>query len=793
LGEAAGDFAPPREAAINASSFTISGRRDSVTQIREGDDKFYGAATAMFLLSAFALAFPFLSGDYTIPWDAKAHFQPQFAFLAHALHSGQSPFWTPNVFAGMPQIADPQSLIFSPFFLLAAWASPEPSFQLEDGVVFAMLATGGLALMLYFRDRGWHPAGALLAALAFAFGGSASWRIQHTGQVISLAWLPVTLWLLARALDRRSIGYGAAAGAVAAFLVLGRDQVAFLSVLLLAAYAAFRVATDKEDMLGAIKPLLAGAVTGAAIIALPLAWTLDLAASSNRPMIDLDSAYIGSLPPASFLTLICANLFGTDGPLKDFWGPPSQVFGTDKIYLARNMTAIYMGALPILALLAATSKRFFEEKEIRFFAGAAALLTIYALGRYTPGFALLFHIPGVELWRRPADATFPLCAVLAILGGYALHLLLRGEARPNLWALAGGAAALLALCAGVAFAKDRLTQASAPLLIGAGFWALAFAVVAFAPRLAKKNSLAALALVGAVATLDLAIGNEPNESTALPPQKFDVLRADTKNDTIALLREKLAHPAPDQRDRIELAAIDFHWPNASLVHGFDHDLGYNPIRLKLFEDATGAGDHLALPEQREFSKLYPSYRSPMSDLLGLRYIATGVPIEAIDKNIKPGDVNFIARTKDAYVYEYPNALPRVLLPICALRADFAKMIEEGGWPEVDFREAVLLEESSICHRRAADQKPATARIVSYENTKVVIEAEAPRGGGWVVLNDVWHPYWFARVDGAPVRVSRANVLFRAVAVPEGRHEVVFRFEPLKGLWRQLTRGSGDAS
>ncbi len=763
------------------------------TQTSDNESGGYRTAAGVFLLCAVALAWPFLSGAYTIPWDAKAHFQPQFAFLAHALHRGQSPFWTPNVFAGMPQIADPQSLIFSPFFLIAAAIVPEPSFWLEDVLVLAMLAMGGLALMAYFRDRGWRAGGALLAALAFAFGGSASWRIQHTGQVMSLAWLPVTLWLLARALDRRSMSYGAAAGAVAAFLVLGRDQVAFLSVLLLAAYALFRVATDKEDMPSAIKPLLAGALMGAAIVALPLAWTLDLAASSNRPMIDLDSAYIGSLPPASFLTLICANLFGTDGPLKDFWGPPSQVFGTDKIYLARNMTAIYMGALPILALVAATSKRFFVEKEIRFFAGAAALLTIYALGRYTPGFALLFHIPGVDLWRRPADATFPLCAVLAILGGYALHLLLRGEARPNLWALAGAAAALLSLCAGVAFAKDRLTQASAPLLIGASFWALAFAVVAFAPRLAQKNSLAALALVGAVATLDLAIGNEPNESTALPPEKFDVLRADTKNDTIALLREKLAHPAPDQRDRIELAAIDFHWPNASLVHGFDHDLGYNPIRLKLFEDATGAGDHLALPEQREFSKLYPSYRSPISDLLGLRYIATGVPIEAIDKNIKPGDVNFIARTKDAYVYEYPNALPRVLLPVCALRADFAKMIEEGGWPEVDFREAVLLEESPVCHRQTAGQTPATARIVSYENTKVVIEAEAPRGGGWVVLNDVWHPYWFARVDGAPVRVSRANVLFRAVAVPEGRHEVVFRFEPLKGLWRQMTRGSGDAS
>jgi hypothetical protein len=693
----------------------------------------------------------------------------------------------------MPQIADPQSLIFSPFFLLAAWASPEPSFQLEDGVVFAMLATGGVALMLYFRDRGWHPAGALLAALAFAFGGSASWRIQHTGQVMSLSWLPVTLWLLARALDRRSAAYGAAAGVVAAFLVLGRDQVALLSVLLLTAYALFRVATDEEDMLSAWKPLLAGALTGTAIVALPLLWTLDLAASSNRPAIDLDSAYIGSLPPGSFLTLICANLFGTDGPLKDFWGPPSQVFGTDKIYLARNMTAIYMGALPMAALLAAAGKRLFEEREIRFFLGAAALLVIYALGRYTPFFALLFHIPGVDLWRRPADATFPLCAVLAILAGYALHLLLRGEARPNVWALAGAAAALLALCAGVAFSKGRLEQATPALLTGAGFWMMAVLAIAYAPRLARRSGLAALALVGAVATLDLSVGNKPNESTALPPEKFDVLRADTKNDTIALLREKLSHPAPDQRDRVELAAIDFHWPNASLVHGFDHDLGYNPIRLKLFEDATGAGDHVALPEQRQFSKLYPSYRSPISDLLGLRYIATGVPIEEIDKNIKPGDVNFIARTKDAYVYEYPNALPRVLLPVCALHADFAKMIAEGEWPEIDFREAVLLEESPICHRQAAGQTPATARIVSYENTKVSIEVEAPPGGGWVVLNDVWHPYWFAQVDGAPAPVLRANVLFRAVAVPEGRHQVEFRFEPLKGLWRRLARGGGKAS
>jgi len=760
-----------------------------VSGLRHSTTAGHGAAALIFLLCALVLAYPWISGAVTIPWDAKAHFQPQFAFLAHSLHSEQSPFWTPHVFAGSPQIADPQSLIFSPFFLIAAWLIREPSFQLEDAIVFAMLAMGGLALISYFRDRGWAAAGALVAALAFAFGGSAAWRIQHTGQVMSLAWFPAALLLLSRALDRRSIRYGAGAGVVAAFLVLGRDQVAFLEVWALAAYVVFRVATDERDIRSAAAPLLAGVVCGTAIVALPLLWTLDLASDSNRPAIDLDDAFKGSLPPGSFLTLISANLFGTDGPLKDFWGPPSAAFGTSDIYLARNMTDLYMGALPAIALLAALRRRFFADRDSRFFAGAAVLLVLYALGRYTFAFELMFHLPGVDLWRRPADATFPLCAVLAILAGYSFHLLASGEEKPRLAPLAGAVVTLLALAVIVAVSKDRLALALKPLAQSAAFATLAFAVVALAPRLARAGGAALLLAVGASMTLDLAIGNQPNESTALPPEHFDVLRAGTTNETIALLRERLAATAaPDRRDRIELAGIDFHWPNASLVHGLDHDLGYNPIRLKLFEDATGAGDHLALPEQRQFSKLYPSYRSPLSDLLGLRFIATGVPIEQIDVNLKPGDVTFIARTKDAFVYENPRALPRVLAPTCALRADFSKMIADGGWPEVDYRETVLLEDQPICHSPGAKEPQGRARIVSYTNTDIVVEATLPEGGGYVVLNDIWHPWWVAEVDGRAAPMPRANVMFRAVAVPQGRHEARFKFEPSRGILRRLWPG-----
>ena len=87
--------------------------------------------------------------------------------------------------------------------------------------------------MLWFRDQGWHWAGALVAALAFCYGASMAWRIQHIGQVLSLAYLPIAMLCLDRALARRSIVYGAAAGVAAACIVLGRDQVALLVVYLL--------------------------------------------------------------------------------------------------------------------------------------------------------------------------------------------------------------------------------------------------------------------------------------------------------------------------------------------------------------------------------------------------------------------------------------------------------------------------------------------------------------------------------------------------------------------------------
>ncbi|MGZ3322361.1 MAG: hypothetical protein ACXU9C_15485, partial [Xanthobacteraceae bacterium] len=53
------------------------------------------------------------------------------------------------------------------------------------------------------------------------------------------------------------------------------------------------------------------------------------------------------------------------------------------------------------------------------------------------------------------------------------------------------------------------------------------------------------------------------------------------------------------------------------------------------------------------------------------------------------------------------------------------------------------------------------------------------------LNDVWHPWWRADIDGAEVEILKADVIFRAVVCPRGRHLVRFGFHPFVGAVAEI--------
>ncbi|MGD9804435.1 MAG: hypothetical protein AB7E81_18225 [Hyphomicrobiaceae bacterium] len=744
----------------------------------------------LYLLAFAAMTSPWLLGRVSIPWDSKAHFLPQIQFLAQSLWAGEWPWWNPYVFSGQPQIADPQSMIFSPPYLLLALLNASPGPWAQDVTLLAAMAAGGVGMIAWFRDKSWHWAGAIIAALVFTFGAAMAWRIQHTGQVLSLAYLPWAILFLDRAIERGSIAAGATAGLVSAFIVLGRDQVALLCVYLLVARTIWLwFASDhrRARVTGSLVPLVVGGVVGLVIVTLPVLMTVLLAADSNRPAIDFAGAGAGSLHPAQLVTFVIPQLFGAAGDMADYWGPPSFAWVGTGLFTAQNVGQCYVGAIPFLLIAGAAVTGRLWHADIRFFSVAFVVAVLYALGWYTPAFRAFYELPGVDLYRRPADAVFLIGGLGAILAGYATHTWFSEPwRRPGpVTCAAVSAVLLIGLISAFAFAVmiDRVPRLGWPLAVAAVSFLSAVCAMAWsAPRVALQPLAATLVLV-TVTAADLGYNNGPSTSSALPPSTFDMLDPRGGNPVIEALKTRVVASAT-RRDRVELAGLGFHWPNASMTHRLENTLGYNPVRLGLYTRATGAEDHIGLPDQRKFSPLFPSYGSRLADMLGLRWIATGAPVETMDKALQPGELTLVAKIGSDFIYENSGTLPRVMFAQRAETADFAKILETGTWPEFDPTRTVLVEAPADMTGSASPTRFGEARIQSYGQTRIVIRVSSPEGG-WVVLNDIWHPWWQATVDGASTEIKQANVLFRAVKVAPGEHTIVMAFHPLRGIIAEL--------
>jgi hypothetical protein len=762
-------------------------------------------AIAVFACSWLYLAFPWLSGRVTIPYDAKALFQAQLQFLATALHSGQSPFWNPYTFAGFPQISDPQSLIFSPAVLIA-YLVETPSYGMLDVYVMALLGAGGLAMLMLCLDKGWHPGAAVVAAIAFSFGGSAAWRVQHIGHIQGYVFFIIALWCFLRALDHRSAKWGLAAGLAAGVMLAEPNQVALLgSYGLTIVYVAHlqSAVSIRTEILQTWRPVLAAVAGSLALATIPVALAYLFLQQSNRPSIAFAEAARGSLHPVSLLTFLVADLFGALDPLIDYWGPYSAHWNKDELTLSQNMSQIYSGILPALALATIGFVRgHIFDRGVRVYGVLAAISIVYALGAYTPAYYALHNfIPGVRSFRRPVDATFMFGAMVAVLSGYFVHLWLTNQIRctstrdraAEILIVAG---AMAAAC-GVAVLAGSFKVAIWPLLTTLFWVALCVLLLRNSERWMRGRTSAMIVIPALFLSVDLSIHNAANSSTGVNAAEIaDVLQPQTKNKTIAFLKSKIrSGTGTAWRDRVELLGLGFDWQNCSEVHRIESTLGYNPFRIGLVSQALGARDYNVGADQRTFSPLFPSYRSKLADMIGMRFIASGAPLESIDATLKPSDLKLVARTGDAFIYENPRALPRTFLVGAAAGADFDTILRTGRWPDFDPRTTVLLQSGQVqlLQRFAAQQdqapQPSTengATIVRYDNAVIEVRTIA-NDAKMLVLNDIWHPWWFASVDGVEASLVQANGIFRAAPVPPGSHVVRFEFRPFYGAWRDAAR------
>jgi hypothetical protein len=132
------------------------------------------------------------------------------------------------------------------------------------------------------------------------------------------------------------------------------------------------------------------------------------------------------------------------------------------------------------------------------------------------------------------------------------------------------------------------------------------------------------------------------------------------------------------------------------------------------------------------------------------------------------------------VYRNPAALPRAFLVAGQTVVGSAEQAREQV-ADPDFPvEGTAVVERPIEGLGSASGSPGEARITTYEDERVVVEADA-RQPALLVLTDTWFPGWKARVDGREVDVERVDYLIRGVPVPAGSHNVEFSYEPAS--WR----------
>ncbi|MBX9589912.1 MAG: YfhO family protein [Hyphomonadaceae bacterium] len=748
-----------------------------------------GIALAAIVVVWVAAASQWILTDTVVPWDAKNQFYAFFRFLAWSIHAGSTPFWNPFHYGGHPSVADPQSLIFAPAFVAWALFDAAPSMRTFDLIVYAHLLFGGLALGVLGWRAGWPVPAVVLGAAVFMLGGPASGRLQHTSMILSYCLLPPAMLLLSLALQRRSIAIAAVVGMMAAVLALGRNHESLLSCIVLGAVLAAEIvsAADRAQWLRERKAVFATMAAVAILLLIPpLLLTMQFAALSNRPEVQLDRALEASLYPANLASMAVANVLGSLESTQTYWGPNfdtlPEVGATD-----RSFNYLFVGITTVCVLLwFGIAGGGLMRRGRRLLTGVLVAALLYTLGRYTPLYALAFdYVPGINLFRRPVDGAFVFVAALAILVGHLLADYVReGLPRPSPWrtaAVAGGALALVGWAVAFSAKSDHAWDSLRQVMKAAPIALMVIAALWLA-RSARAR-VAAAALTATMAAGELIWWNAASSLNAEPPGYYSSLEHPTGEEARALAlleREIETRRAQGERPRVEVVGVSGPWQNLAMTRGLEATNGYNPLRIGWYDRLVSPGETTHTVDQRLFPASFDGYDCALARELGLEYVVLGRPIEQVPHLARRPVADILLAGPKVWIYRLTDPEPRVRLISRVMVANVDAEVQAGRFRVNPASETALIDNGTAPSRSylpaIGNREGNYAQIVSWRPDRVEIEVDSVQPGV-LVLHEAYYPGWLVEVDGQPARLLRANVLFRGVEVSEGRHNVVFRFAP----------------
>lgn len=727
--------------------------------------RFFGALCLVWLL----LNLPVLTGFRVTPWDAIDQFYPTVFFNAHTLRMGMLPWWNPSIYSGFPQVADPQGMLFSP--LLMGWMLliPAPGATWFNWAVLLHLLMGGAGMAGFLRRLGSNRFGCMIAAIVFMAGGVAAARLEHVPDVLAYAWAPLVLLAIRYFLDgpgwRRGLFLGLSAAALATQLV----QVAFLLVLMIAAYfAALSTSRWRSYDASQRRRWLLGSATAtltAMLCSLPqIMFTWAFVSLSNRAILPLSAATAASLDPRSLLTLFDPNAWHALRGVYD--GAASRVEG----YL-------YIGAIPMLMLpgLVKGYTGGTHRRHVVFFAVVAVGSCLYMFGTHTPFYAWLYEwMPGLKQFRRPSDAAYVLNFSMAIFAGL-------GASRFDLASQRSTAAVLATASIWLALASLHMQGTGARWQAATIAASLVALTALWRLRHEADTRRVAFWLI-VVLVADYRCFNLNGSFN----QGHDNARRVIQGDTTAFLARNNQLDSSGLPGRVEPLGVGILWDNYVVLTGLQSTQGYNPLRYRLYDEWYGAHENGNFPRPSRPYNL--EVGSKLDDLLGVRYLIVDHGPGSKLAGLGLARVYAGQRTD---VWLNPKAYPRLLQPVHARLAPAGGLPSPEEYSRTDFADTVWLTP------RDREDLAGDESLLARCKSKVIVghaEARPSRldldvhadDAGWLVLSELDLPGWSAQLDGGPLEIHRANGMFRAVCVPAGTHHLQFAFHPwdmVLDVWR----------
>lgn len=673
-------------------------------------------------------------------------------FIDRALATHQVPLWIPDVWMGVPFLADNDVGLLYPFqfpyllrpadlavgwvLWLHAWLS-----------VCTMYAYCRLALRL-------HPLAAFGAGIVFAFNGYA---LAHTGLPWSPyegPWPPLLFLALHRAVEGRFAWAWLGPPTVALALLGGQSQHMYWTALWLAPYAAVLLMTSGLSREHALKTLAWGAIVvlgGALLAAVQLLPEAELLANGVR---------LGSGLSFSDATI---------APLPSM--PPWRLLMPDRTYIGEGAAWIGLVATVLVVVgIAASFGRRSRRALVLFFLAMAASSYVLALGAQTPLYRLVFDVvPGMHQLRLPVRWLYPMTVAMAPLVGIGLDEVLhalRPVPRKLPWVfvvafcLAVGPIPLLPFSPAhhllVMWDQGRWLRLASLLAVtlgGAGIAANLWGKISAAYAAAAAVLAIVLELFAAAQFMEF---NHPTKVDYITPRPIPAYVA-------AHGPGRLLDIAPQSWSEDPGTG----GANTGLLAGAQSVTGYSSSWPTTRGGQLDAGLVARLRED-------PAQTVAHLNLLrglGIRYLVATREQPALDQSR-----DLVRKLQDGpdVLYELAQPGSRTWTScgasfVSTADAALASVVSPG------FTDTHLYLEGTGASTPSGPCGQAT--IAAEDLNAVTVRADLATSG-WVVLADTWYPGWHATVDGREVDIRHANYFGRAVPVPAGSHTIRFEFRPM---------------